>query len=100
MEDFIAILAQILLNVARGSVDMEPDGEFSANDIIFANKLLRQTVQRQTFLNNPNAKTLATIIKALCAQDPELCAWAEKEVSERGESALTKHLWITYATMR
>ena len=99
MDYFTTILAQILLSVVRGSVDMKDDSSFSANDVIFANKLLRQTIQSRRFLNDPIASTLTIVIGALYAQDPELYAWTEKEIRERGATAFTKHLWITYSTM-
>ncbi len=100
MDNITEVLTGILLSVFHGSIDMDTDGVFSASDIIFANMLLRGTIRSQRFLDHPTAAKLALLIKGLFAKDGDLTAWVGREMDERGFAALTKHLWITYATMR
>lgn len=100
MDKIIEVLTKILLSVFRGVIDMDTNGVFSASDIIFSNALLRGTIRSQRFLDHPTAVKLTILIQGLFAKDSELSAWVEREVHERGEAELMKHLWITYATMR
>lgn len=100
MKNLVDALTRILLEVLGKSIDMDINGSFSANDIIFANTLLRGTIRSQLFLNHPTAQKLTFLIQGLFSKDGELAVWVEKEISERGEAALAKHLWITHATMR
>ena len=100
MDKVIEGLTRILLSVFSGSIDRDATGVFSASDIIFSNMLLRGTIRSQRFLDHPTAVKLALLIQGLFAKDGGLSAWVEKEMRERGEAELTKHLWITYATMR
>ncbi|MFY9462960.1 MAG: hypothetical protein WAP52_02110 [Candidatus Sungiibacteriota bacterium] len=100
MDNNREVLTKILLLVFHESIDMDTNGVFSASDIIFANMLLRGTIRNQRFLDHPTAAKLLILLQGLFAKDTELARWVEREMNERGEAELAKHLWITYATMR